>query len=668
MTLGEPRIHVESCESTQALLDPSMPEGAVAVADFQTAGRGRLGRTWEAPPGSALLASVLLKPPAGPAAAAARARRRHRRGRRARAADRPRGPDQVAERRDAPPDRRSAGSSPRPATAWSSSGSASTSTRRTAELPERGGSLRTTTGQEWERDDVLDAVLADARRPLRGVARRRARRGLRGPRPARLPPRPPGDGGRHDRRRRADRPRGQAPDRRRPRRVGHGRERRSPVRPLIRAQPSVSGISTWWVLEPSAAEHLEDDQLPGPFGASKRIVTSNVPRVPEPDVAVTKWCESTFPAGSSSSYSKFASNVFAVPQTRSGDATVANGSGASTRIAGVSSSKSERRVALPVDVDRLRGVELREREDLLRRPFGRLALREPDRALCVGRPGGDRGEQRRAVDGHELASDRPDLPVAHEVDAYRLRARRRRRHGLRDRLRRGHGDRLRRPTARGDDRDAERATRACAFAAQRTRASSLESRDGRPDHHGIEVEGLVREFKDVRAVDGIDLVVAPGEIYGFLGPNGAGKSTTVHMLTTLLPPTAGRATVAGFDVVKQGPHVRRSDRRRAPGGGARPAAHRPRPHAPADRAARHPARRAGGPRRRAARARRPDRAPPTAASRTLLRRDEAPPRPGARARPPPAASCSSTSRPPVSTRRAATRSGARSAASRRRRA
>ena len=57
--------------------------------------------------------------------------------------------------------------------------------------------------------------------------------------------------------------------------------------------------------------------------------------------------------------------------------------------------------------------------------------------------------------------------------------------------------------------------------------------------NGIEVEGLVREFKDgPRAVDGIDLEVAPGEIYGFLGPNGAGKSTTVHMLTTLLPPTA----------------------------------------------------------------------------------------------------------------------------------
>ena len=74
--------------------------------------------------------------------------------------------------------------------------------------------------------------------------------------------------------------------------------------------------------------------------------------------------------------------------------------------------------------------------------------------------------------------------------------------------------------------------------------------------YGIEAERLVREFKDVRAVDGIDLVVAEGEIYGFLGPNGAGKSTTVHMLTTLLPPTDGTARVAGFDVVKQGPKVR----------------------------------------------------------------------------------------------------------------
>jgi ABC-2 type transport system ATP-binding protein len=78
-----------------------------------------------------------------------------------------------------------------------------------------------------------------------------------------------------------------------------------------------------------------------------------------------------------------------------------------------------------------------------------------------------------------------------------------------------------------------------------------------PDN-GIRAAGLVRDFKGgIRAVDGIDLEVSPGEIYGFLGPNGAGKSTTVHMLTTLLPPTAGSATVAGFDVATQGPDVRR---------------------------------------------------------------------------------------------------------------
>ncbi len=74
---------------------------------------------------------------------------------------------------------------------------------------------------------------------------------------------------------------------------------------------------------------------------------------------------------------------------------------------------------------------------------------------------------------------------------------------------------------------------------------------------GIEARGLVREFKGgIRAVDGIDLRVRPGEIYGFLGPNGAGKSTTVHMLTTLLPPTAGTARVAGYDVATQGARVR----------------------------------------------------------------------------------------------------------------
>jgi ABC-2 type transport system ATP-binding protein len=69
--------------------------------------------------------------------------------------------------------------------------------------------------------------------------------------------------------------------------------------------------------------------------------------------------------------------------------------------------------------------------------------------------------------------------------------------------------------------------------------------------HAIEAEALVREFKKgPRAVDGIDLAVAPGEIYGFLGPNGAGKSTILRMLATSLVPTAGVVTVAGFDVAK----------------------------------------------------------------------------------------------------------------------
>jgi ABC-2 type transport system ATP-binding protein len=82
---------------------------------------------------------------------------------------------------------------------------------------------------------------------------------------------------------------------------------------------------------------------------------------------------------------------------------------------------------------------------------------------------------------------------------------------------------------------------------------------GGQDDNGIEVEGLVRDFKGgVRAVDGIDLSVASGEIYGFLGPNGAGKSTTVLVLTTLLPPTSGRARVAGLDVVQHGAAVRRA--------------------------------------------------------------------------------------------------------------
>jgi ABC-2 type transport system ATP-binding protein len=81
----------------------------------------------------------------------------------------------------------------------------------------------------------------------------------------------------------------------------------------------------------------------------------------------------------------------------------------------------------------------------------------------------------------------------------------------------------------------------------------------------IHARGLARSFQarkgrekvEVRAVAGVDLDVDEGEIVGFLGPNGAGKTTTLRMLTTLLTPTAGTATVAGFDVATQPREVRR---------------------------------------------------------------------------------------------------------------
>ena len=73
----------------------------------------------------------------------------------------------------------------------------------------------------------------------------------------------------------------------------------------------------------------------------------------------------------------------------------------------------------------------------------------------------------------------------------------------------------------------------------------------------IEVRGLTKSFDEVQAVRGVDFEVASGEVFGFLGPNGAGKTTTINMLCTLTRPSAGSATVAGFDVANERDHVRR---------------------------------------------------------------------------------------------------------------
>jgi len=91
--------------------------------------------------------------------------------------------------------------------------------------------------------------------------------------------------------------------------------------------------------------------------------------------------------------------------------------------------------------------------------------------------------------------------------------------------------------------------------------TSTRTRNGpvhEPDHRSpaITARGLSRTFGDVTAVAGLDLTIPRGEIYGLLGPNGAGKSTTVKMLCTLLAPTGGQATVAGFDIAERPQKVR----------------------------------------------------------------------------------------------------------------
>src|SRR5215204_2816513 len=97
------------------------------------------------------------------------------------------------------------------------------------------------------------------------------------------------------------------------------------------------------------------------------------------------------------------------------------------------------------------------------------------------------------------------------------------------------------------------------MAAARIVDRSAGARGATLDSHGplaIETEGLVKVFGDNRAVDGIDLAVRAGTVYGVLGPNGAGKTTTIRMLATLLRPDGGRARVLGHDVVSEAAAVR----------------------------------------------------------------------------------------------------------------
>jgi BirA family transcriptional regulator, biotin operon repressor / biotin---[acetyl-CoA-carboxylase] ligase len=158
--LGEPRIEVESCDSTQALIDPTMSEGTLAVADFQTGGRGRLGRSWDAPPGTAILCSVLLKPPgernarelsliAGVAVADTLERALG-------LAVQLKWPNDVMLRRT-----KVAGCLAELRDAAVILGIGVNVNQTPSQLPERAGSLRTATGRKWDRQQLLASLLDD---------------------------------------------------------------------------------------------------------------------------------------------------------------------------------------------------------------------------------------------------------------------------------------------------------------------------------------------------------------------------------------------------------------------------------------------------------------------------------------------------------------------------
>src|SRR5689334_14097105 len=74
--------------------------------------------------------------------------------------------------------------------------------------------------------------------------------------------------------------------------------------------------------------------------------------------------------------------------------------------------------------------------------------------------------------------------------------------------------------------------------------------------YAIETQGLTKQYGETRALDGLNLTVRSGSVYGVLGPNGAGKTTTIRVLTTLLKPTAGAGRVLGLDVVERAAEVR----------------------------------------------------------------------------------------------------------------